>query len=500
MRVLVADDEFLARSSLKSMLAELGLPIEIVDEAVDGEELVAMLSRHLPDVAFVDIRMPGLSGLEAIRRGRSVSPQTAWYILTGFSEFEYAQEAIRLGVSGYLLKPVNPEELNQVVIDYLGTSRKNKAAQNKQFERELLALYHGLTLLELEERESFITRAHFIGAIFYVDSHLEEEAKAGKQFEFSRAVQELADRCSENDNRIALFVLPGGELASVGAWVPDRVPQAEKSVRDYFQAIGKEVRQFSDRAFAITAVVSKECANYRELHKRLEHLQKNAPLRVACGIGGKLDFTILEEQAEKPVWLEISRLTLNVCGCFQERNYLGYVKALQKLEKSLQGAGGSKRHFPANALTDFINRSLNCTLSAHQGVGEWIQVLQHHGEQLLDVRPNEELQGTNLIDQLVKFVDDNYMQDIGIGQIAERLNITPNYLSTLFHKKTGTNFMSYLKNVRLHKAKELLSDPNMQIQQVAEQVGYFSTRHFARLFNEQFGQLPSEYRDRFKNR
>ena len=128
----------------RSMLGDLELPIEIVDEATNGEELVAKLAQHLPDIAFVDIRMPTLSGLEAIKLGKSASPQTTWYILTGFSEFDYAQEAIRLGVSSYLLKPVNPEELIKVLNEYLEGSKKRKAAQNEKFERELLALYHGL--------------------------------------------------------------------------------------------------------------------------------------------------------------------------------------------------------------------------------------------------------------------------------------------------------------------------------------------------------------------
>jgi two-component system response regulator YesN len=70
----------------------------------------------------------------------------------------------------------------------------------------------------------------------------------------------------------------------------------------------------------------------------------------------------------------------------------------------------------------------------------------------------------------------------------------------LFHKKTGTNFMSYLKTVRMLKAKELLADPDVHIQHVAEQVGYISARHFARLFAEHFGCLPSEYRDSLINR
>jgi two-component system response regulator YesN len=90
------------------------------------------------------------------------------------------------------------------------------------------------------------------------------------------------------------------------------------------------------------------------------------------------------------------------------------------------------------------------------------------------------------------------MYDIGIGQIAEQLHMTPNYLSTLFHKKTGSTFMVYLTKTRMLRAKELLADPHIQIQQVAEQVGYSSARYFTKLFTESVGCYPSEYRSRFK--
>ena len=128
-----------------------------------------------------------------------------------------------------------------------------------------------------------------------------------------------------------------------------------------------------------------------------------------------------------------------------------------------------------------------------------MNVLRIHGEPLLNETTREEIQSSDLIAQVTAFVDRNYMDNIGIGQIAEQLNITPNYLSALFHKKTGINFMGYLKKIRMLKAKELLADPNIQIQQVAERVGYFSARHFARLFAETFGCLPSEYRDSYKS-
>src|SRR5258708_34117955 len=111
MRVLIADDESFGRANLRSTLQGLDIPIDIIGEALNGEELVELVRQSLPDVVFVDIRMPKVNGLEAIRLAKNDSPDTKWFILTGFSEFDYAKEPIRLGTGDYLLKPISPDEL-----------------------------------------------------------------------------------------------------------------------------------------------------------------------------------------------------------------------------------------------------------------------------------------------------------------------------------------------------------------------------------------------------
>lgn len=122
MKVLIADDEKWIRSTLRSMLDELNMRIDIVGEAKDGEELIRLAGQYRPDVAFVDIRMPRLDGLNAIHSGRQLSPHTQWIILSGYSEFSYAREALQLGASDYLLKPLSPEDLaaclDKVAEDY----------------------------------------------------------------------------------------------------------------------------------------------------------------------------------------------------------------------------------------------------------------------------------------------------------------------------------------------------------------------------------------------
>jgi two-component system response regulator YesN len=482
------------------MLEELDLPLEIVCEATNGEELAFEVSQHFPDVAFVDIRMPKLSGLKAIRAARSASPQTKWFILTGFPEFDYAQEAIRLGVSGYLLKPVNPDELRKVLSDLIAANRKQITAQNIQYERELIALDYGLTTLELDEQDSFLRRSTICAAIIYLDSHLAESTKAERQLKFCRAIRRRIDQSLDNHNRIALYVLPGGELTTVGAWATIPGGQAESRVREFFRALEHEAGASSDGDLAITVLLTDDCSTYGALQEQINGLLNLAPLRATCGIGERASLAALKQQAATPGRLELSNLILNLCRCYQERSYLHYMKAVQQLEKFLLRTNCDDAAVLSKPLVDFLRRSLDCHLSGPLNPRDWSTRLQQHGERILHEPVKDEVQSMDLIDQVIAYIDQNYMLDVGLGQLAERFYITPNYLSTLFHKKTGVNFMSYLKEIRMLRAKELLADTNIQIQQVAEQVGYFSARHFARLFAEHYGCLPSEYRDQAKKR
>ncbi len=112
MKIIVADDEAPARFLLASYLKDEGFEAEDILEASDGEELVARVRQNKPRIAFVDIRMPGLDGLAALERCVPLAPETAWVIVSSFAEFEYARSALRLGVTEYLVKPVNPADLH----------------------------------------------------------------------------------------------------------------------------------------------------------------------------------------------------------------------------------------------------------------------------------------------------------------------------------------------------------------------------------------------------
>jgi two-component system response regulator YesN len=211
-----------------------------------------------------------------------------------------------------------------------------------------------------------------------------------------------------------------------------------------------------------------------------------------------LDISSLSQHAKQPDQKELAIQIQSLCRSYRDRNQLNYIKSLERLKKTVISESFKISDRQKENIVAFLNQSIGKQLTAAQSPKQWLQALEQYDVLFPASLPKEELQNTDIVDQVITFMHENYMTNIGIGQIAERLNITPNYLSTLFHKKTGINFLTYLKKIRMLKAKELLSDPHIQVHQVAEQVGYFSPRHFARLFWEHYGCLPSEYRDRHK--
>ena len=146
----------------------------------------------------------------------------------------------------------------------------------------------------------------------------------------------------------------------------------------------------------------------------------------------------------------------------------------------------------------FLEQQFAADLAGITSLNQWLQML--HGKADLLLSGNEQtigLTAENIAMRIKEYVEQHYMEDILLTSLAMEYNVTPNYLSTVFRKKTGTTFIKYLTEVRLHKAKELLiTKPEMKVHDVASAVGYSSQRHFTNLFHEYFHCYPSEIRKR----
>lgn len=411
MNILIADDEHLARMSLKSILQEAGLPLEAIKEATNGEELIDLARLHKPLLAFVDIRMPRLNGLEAIKQAKLLSPQTRWFILTGFSEFQHAHDALRIGVSDYLLKPIDPAEIHTIITKVTREQRQHLLDRNKQFAMDLTAIYHGMSPLSQEEQNDLLQHVCFIGTILCIA----------------------------------------------------RPYQLQTSV----------------------------CSSYKDLFYQFNWLQQFSSLRVIYGIGKKIQQRDLLPYAGTPRFLAISKLVSTLTDYYRQSMYVNYMSTLDRFMKACAEERAIDYGVKKSA-AEFLSQMLSCQIFPQQDLADWYQVLKDCGEHLLHTQPHKEAVG--LVEWVIASIEQEYHANISIAQIAVKLGVSPNYLSTLFHKKTGMTFVRYVTKVRMLKAKELLNNPSLQVQQVAEQVGYYNVRHFTKVFTEFFGYYPSAQR------
>ena len=141
MKILIADDESLVRQSIRLFWLELGIQPEDITEVSNGMSLIEALKNHYFDLALVDIQMPYRNGLDAIREAQDISPDTLFYILTGFDDFSYAREAVRLQVKDYLLKPIRRTELEEILEEVISHVEQKKARLIRELKLCIASLF-----------------------------------------------------------------------------------------------------------------------------------------------------------------------------------------------------------------------------------------------------------------------------------------------------------------------------------------------------------------------
>jgi two-component system response regulator YesN len=492
MKILIADDEKLVRFSLKSMLEELSIPALSIQAACDGVELVERARALKPDIAFVDIRMPRLDGLAAIQQALPLSPATRWVILTSHSSFEYARQAIALGAAEYLLKPVSPQELSRVVSRLREQERESWLHANEEFEAQVVSLFHN-TSDPSQPPGGFLAAAAFASQLVLLDGHLPEGAMAEAHRALCRDIRSRLPAVVGRNTRLALCTLPDGPLGMIGAW------QAREEARDsseilqaFFRKAQALLQRGASAGVLITCLQTGPCRTFGELLAELAELEELAPLRAVAGIGGTLSLAGLREWARRPAASALGRCLDRLADAHREEGALEFAKALEELQKAL------REHRPApdeleNGLR-FLQACLGFRPEGREPAGWAAELAEWARRQPASGQPPGDL-----VSRVTAYLEANYTHEAGIAQIADFLGVTPNYLSGLFHRRTGTTFMKYLTRLRLARAAQLLAGGG-KVQEVARAVGYAGPRHFSRLFRQQFGCHPSEYPDRDRAR
>ncbi|MEC0241155.1 response regulator [Paenibacillus dokdonensis] len=490
MNIIVADDEMLARETLVGILEDIKADLEI-REAGNGQELIELVREKQPDVAFVDIRMPGKSGLEAIKEALPFAPSTQWVLLTGYAEFEYAREAIQLGAVDYLLKPADPELVQNILNQAKAKAGQDCLSHCREFESKMVSIFHNQSEPEQTLPSPAPAGESWLAVIIYEDTAAQAGENCAAQAPVPQILRELINEHCSKELMLALVTLGKKEHIFIGKASTEK---ERRSLLRLPERIMECTRQQSTAFRLLTWLQTKEHAALAPLREEVALLRSLSFMRCVADSSALLSLSDLELLGANPNYAKTGKIAASLAQAYQDGDYVTFISSCEKLQTQYS----SEPFLPPN-MEERLVAYLRCNIGPDSSIEQhpdtsWLRQLpQAAGSFLLRRISAEEPGKQDWLDAVIRYLEVNFCGDITVAGIAERFQVSPNHLSTHFHKKMGVTFIQYVTRLRMLKAQELLYRPGMKVNEAAEQVGYYSTRHFTNLFKENVGCYPSEF-------
>lgn len=514
LRILIADDEQKIRKGLKNIVDWEALGYQIAGEAADGGEAVSFMAIQKPDVVLLDISMPKWSGLEVIQRAREQGFSGKVIILSGYSDFKYAQEAIRLGVEYYLTKPIDEQELEQVLIklqkEIAEESRKKAAASNyyqrarETILRDLFLDPSHVALLDLVD----ITAASVPYQVVLYEKDLSQQE--GTSFSFERFLR-VNNREQHLFDQIAI-----GHVQAVLLKGESVIQRFRSLIEGYWEQSSNSLPTALDTVFM---TYGRPVSALAEIHLSYE----DADLLLSRKFFSEqkqhvVGYEQLPKETASPMALDAA-LIEEYCGLMlrylQSFNRNMLAEKLRELEERLSNVRYDQKE-TLYFLTDLylqikgqiIRLYSNVTIPfpSNSWVMDYIQsrrylyeVIQFFSEQFeLIMSCIGHYTKDSVLDDILHYIDHNYMNPLKLENIAPLFGYNCSYLGKLFKQKTGKSFNTYLDQLRIRNSKELLQRGDLKIYEVADKVGYSNVDYFSTKFKKYEGVSPAEYRKQIK--
>lgn len=479
MVILVADDDRLVRFTVKSMLAEILENEYSILEAANGRDMIELCREKQPDIVFADIKMPYVNGLDAIAEAKKENTRTEFVIISGYSDFEYAKKGIKLGIHDYLLKPVEEEQLQQVVEKLKEKLEKQKTQSNSEFQLKLLDLFNYFSTVgvvgDYEECELPYNFRYRGFALFMKNSRRQKE----NPHIHKKIIEEVQKLGRENVKSGGYFVLLySGEGTPYFVFASS--PTEDERICSRMRKVNMSIPDESD-----SIMFNFQCDSIKEIYRISETLDANFWVGMNYPSGSILKY---QEEEITESGRELLKMIYQLLNAWENADGVVYKEILNKMYRE-----NKDKILPVQ----LSNVAAYCSKVTGEKISSdsykaFCRALVDISEQMYKNVSSEE---SGLIEQIKEYIQKYYMNDISISQIADQYHLTANYLSTIFHNKAGCKFIDYLTDIRMANAKRLLiKNASASIQDIAMLVGYNSARHFSTVFQKQMGMTPTAYR------
>lgn len=475
--VLIVEDEKMIRQGIKTMVQRSGVPVEVVMECNNGQMALDIVREQKIDVMFTDIRMPKMDGIALVKAVQECEHVPLIVAVSGYDDFSYAVEMMRQGVREYLLKPVDRDKIREIL-----EKLNQEIEQNQQKDAEIRTIsFQQLKYFMLQEnisQEELSAMVNQFEKLFYTEPYVVFVREASP---------DRAPKVVENSLCICIEELEGRQVFIVEEDKKELLLKQElegscageslchQGLRElktaYGEACAARKTAFCQgsgiRAYYQEKGEAKELVDSRKMHQIAQMIATDKAAE-ACRI------------FEKIVW-EVKRGNVSV-DSFAENMGILVDSIWSTYQNILEVDYGRLEQF----------RNIFCWSSLDklkEAFLDWIN--EFYGKIHTEF---EDYKNKHKIQQAIEYIRNNYDQDLNMAVISNMLSMNYSLFSIEFKQYTGSNFVNYLRDIRMAEAKRILTETDLKIVEISQKVGYENEKHFMKIFKGACGVSPTEYR------
>ena len=528
-KTLIADDEGTVIEALTFIIEKNFPNCCSLQTAKSGRDAIEIAEHFHPDLIFMDIKMPGINGIEAMKEIKSINPATIFIVLSAYDKFDYARDAMKLGAMCYLNKPLKKDEIVQTIKEAM-----------KQVDQIRERRSHDLKVREKLEIVVPIIENGFVYNMIFEKNHGNDVEEFRKLLEIKEEsgfamVLRFCERSREEK---------GENTVGISIRMNTQYGKLREIIKDFFQcAVGAMMGNMIAVYVPFPMIASKE-----EYEKRVEivetarkmchELGRKLDAHFQAAIGSVYEMANAYESYHEAVRsMEYAKGTVIHCRDLPfHKNVTSYPILLEKeLFDAIEDGNPQLAECKAEDLLVWMRREYqNLTKEVRMKVLELVlraENLEYENngnvdrfrarggylDQIIKAQDYEELKhwflekirnvcykmkeekeelAVDLIRTAKEYIQRHFTQDLSLDEVSEKVQISPYYFSKLFKKETGENFIEYLTKVRIEKAKKLLRESQMTMKEISNAVGYSNPNYFSHTFKKNVGVSPSEYKER----
>lgn len=525
---MIVDDEPLARDVLKAIINENFNNISIVCEAINGRQAIEFNSIHNPDIILMDIRIPGLNGIEASEQILKQYPNTVILVITAYDDFNYIQQALDLGIKGYCLKPIKDEDVVDKInkcIDFISINQSN-AKINKKIEKtesvvrpliqkEIVSAFisSNFDIIEIESYIGFlqenIEAGYFMLLSYeqndsnYINDNIRNKILKDKIYQITTKFLPLTRKCffgeSNGDTHVIFFIV-------------EKEYNNEKIFTEAITIaldIKRKIKVMTK--IEISVGIGKTYCGY----ENFKHSYNEAYYALRKGRGKSeiihyknIENGVLPSHFQYPLALENEMLEYIRIGDFEKVKKLSDAILDEVFGKSNnivvvkeymnQFILIIKRHLmlkrPDIKILDSIQTVSE--LSKMNTMDELRSYCRIHIYYLIESMIEHKLKGNDsvIVSKVKEYIDKFFTRDINLEKIAEEVGLGSSYISRIFKEELGMNYIDYIIQKRINHAKEMMLSGEKNIKKISEAVGYSDVNYFCRVFKKHTGLTTGQFK------